>query len=282
MSNDPFSKHAQGYATGVPTPGAGGMPDPYSMAGVQDREARERREREARATAQTSMAHGSGPEMVILTYPHRVPKPFVKDQLIHYQLSCFQNYGKLAELKVRHKAEASKAEKSGYSPDDQEILNSKEYQEYVEKGLDLADGVYYAPRRHEAGDAVIYSPLVKPLKVIEYSYATDAIGDPSDYQSYLDAFAAFHKKVHEFKSQQVGDVGYYADRFDKIQKIHREISYIDHIEIRKKISLEKFRKFMAEMEPKDKKARRMKKLRNFIMIGLVIMFVAPLMLNLIG
>lgn len=282
MSNDPFSKHAQGYATGVPTPGAGGMPDPYSMAGVHDREARERREREARANAQTSMPQDAGPDTVLLTYPHRVPKPFMKDKLIHYQFSCFQNYGKLAELKIRDKAAAAKVEKSGYSADEQRILNSKEYQEYIEKGFDLADAIYYAPRRHEAGDAVFYMPFIKPLKVIEYSYATEAIGDPSNYQSYLDAFAYFYQKVRDFKSQKAGDVGYYAARFDEVQKIHREITYGDHIEIRKKISIEKFKKFMVDMEPRDKKARGKKRLRNIILIGLAIMFGLPVLIGLAG
>lgn len=56
MSSDPFVKHAHGYATGMPTPGPGGMPDPYSMAGVHQREAEQRRAAEQRARAPASAA----------------------------------------------------------------------------------------------------------------------------------------------------------------------------------------------------------------------------------
>jgi hypothetical protein len=38
---------------------------------------------------------------------------------------------------------AAEAEILGFSDEDEKILNSSEYQEYVEKGLDLAERVSY-------------------------------------------------------------------------------------------------------------------------------------------
>lgn len=45
MSRDPLLRFAQGFATGLPLTCIGGLPDPYSQAGVLDRELRERRAR---------------------------------------------------------------------------------------------------------------------------------------------------------------------------------------------------------------------------------------------
>lgn len=59
MSNDPFVKHAHGYATGTPTPGPGGMPDPHSMAGVHQREAEQRRRAQSKADAKARQAAGA-------------------------------------------------------------------------------------------------------------------------------------------------------------------------------------------------------------------------------
>ena len=42
MRDDPFTRYARGYATGVPVIGLGGLPDPYSMIGVLDREEHDR------------------------------------------------------------------------------------------------------------------------------------------------------------------------------------------------------------------------------------------------
>ena len=42
MNDGPFTKYTRGYATGVPVIGLGGLPDPYSMIGVLDREEKER------------------------------------------------------------------------------------------------------------------------------------------------------------------------------------------------------------------------------------------------
>ncbi|MCR9275331.1 MULTISPECIES: hypothetical protein [Mameliella] len=54
MAGGPHDKAAQGYHSGRPTVGAGGMPDPHSMAGVHAREQQERaqRMRQAQANAQ--------------------------------------------------------------------------------------------------------------------------------------------------------------------------------------------------------------------------------------
>jgi len=41
MNDGPFTKYTRGYATGVPVIGLGGLPDPYSMVGVLDREEHE-------------------------------------------------------------------------------------------------------------------------------------------------------------------------------------------------------------------------------------------------
>ena len=56
MSRDPLLRYAQGYATGLPLIGVGGLPDPYSQAGVHDREVRERHER--REAAAVPSKHG--------------------------------------------------------------------------------------------------------------------------------------------------------------------------------------------------------------------------------
>lgn len=69
MSKSSQEKYAQGYHSGVPTVGAGGMPDPASMAGVHQRETeRAAAERDARALAkavpqqaQPSAPAGMGP-----------------------------------------------------------------------------------------------------------------------------------------------------------------------------------------------------------------------------
>lgn len=60
MSKDPIGKHAQGYATGMPTPGAGGMPDPHSMAGVHQREAENRRRAQAGGATPAKPAPAGG------------------------------------------------------------------------------------------------------------------------------------------------------------------------------------------------------------------------------
>lgn len=282
MSNDPMSKYAQGYATGVPTVGAGGMPDPHSMAGVHDREARERREREARANAQTAVPQYVGPEMVLLTHPHRVSKPFVKADLIHYQFSCFNDYARLAERKRQDRKLASELEAAGFSEEDKKIMNSPEYQEYVQKGLDLAQLVSYGVRRHEAHNAVSYTPFLQQLQVFD-EYTTWAIADPSNYDAYLKAFFDFNNKFDKDDIPSKTDPIYYGQtHFKSAHQTHREISYLDHIELRKKTSINSFKKFMADMGAKDQKARSKKRIRNVSIIGFLGIAVALILVAMAG
>lgn len=276
MSKDPFSKHAHGYATGTPLPGAGGMPDPYSMAGVHAREAQERREREARAASQQAIPQAAGPDLVLLTHPHREPRPFSKDQLIFYKFSCIGNYVKLGFQKRDDKIAAEKAAKAGYSTEDQKILNSKEYHEYVEKGLDLAEGFYYGVGRHETEWRVYYTPFLKPLKVFD-GFITKAVGDPANYPNYLRAFEEFYRSIKTDRPPDKASSTYYAQlHFEDAHKIHQEITYLDHIELRKKISIGKFKKFMDKLGPEDRKARKKRKIRNIVVLFIAVVFVIPM------
>lgn len=65
MCRDPLLRYTQGFATGLPLIGIGGLPDPYSQAGVHDRELSERRARREAAAVLSKQR--------LRTHP-RVPK----------------------------------------------------------------------------------------------------------------------------------------------------------------------------------------------------------------
>lgn len=180
-------------------------------------------------------------ETVVLTAPHRRPMTFAKTLLIQYQITCYKNYEKLAKKKLHDKVEAEKINVSMLPAHDQEVIKSPEYNEFVEKDLDLASHISYPARKGDDDHMkVAFSSLSKPLKVIDGDYVTRAIGDPTDYQKYLEDFKAFNNQVGKNDTFMVGE-------FDEVHKVHQAISYIDHIEYRKKLSLDKFRKFSEDV-----------------------------------
>lgn len=180
-------------------------------------------------------------ELVLLTAPHRRPMTFMKKMLINYQISCYKNYEKLARRKLRDKAEAEHIDVHKLSVEDQEIIASNAYIEFVEKGLDLANSIFYPAKKSDDDHSKVdFSFLSKPLLVYEIDYDTRAIGDPTNYQKYLEDFIAFNGRVGKDDKFMNGD-------FEEIHKIHQAISYVDHIEYRKKLSIEMFKDFSKEV-----------------------------------
>jgi len=165
----------------------------------------------------------------------------MKELLIQYQISCYKSYEKLARRKLRDKAEAEKVDVHELSVEDQKTIGSNAYNEFVEKGLDLADRISYpAKRSHDDYMKVDFSLLPKPLIVYEIEYDTRAIGDPTNYQRYLEDFEAFNRRVGKDDTFMNGN-------FEEIHRVHQAISYIDHIEYRKKLSIDKFKDFAKEV-----------------------------------
>ena len=63
MQDDPFTRYARGYATGLPVIGLGGLPDPYSMIGVLDREEKERQAQQRVISAFAKREHRAYPRV---------------------------------------------------------------------------------------------------------------------------------------------------------------------------------------------------------------------------